>query len=84
MHVVSIIPYYVWVHKTTGRKVSVSGALPWVSESEKQNWEMQQQGFTWQMSNGTRGFGRPAANTVEEAKELANKINKGKPYKVRV
>jgi len=75
MKVTKVIPSRVWNHIPSGSKASIYGACPWTMESDKKNWEVVQQGWTWQNSNGTVGLGRRPAATYEEALEVMDKVN---------
>lgn len=75
MRILEIVPYRLWVNMKNGRSASVHGSCPWLSSDEKADWEMQTQGFTWRMNNGTFGFGRVPAATREEAEEVMRKFN---------
>lgn len=79
MHVVEIIPYRRWVNDKAGRTASICGSLPYTSEAERADWRIDISGYTWRMSNNTRGFGRPPAKTLQEAIDTANKFNDGRP-----
>jgi len=75
MRIIKVIESKRWVNRVTGKTASIYGALPYSSDTEKQNWEMQPNGYTWVNSNGTIGVGRPNAKTYGEAIEIMNKVN---------
>lgn len=75
MRVLEVIESKCWKHKVTGQTVSIYGAVPYVNETEKQNWEIVSRGFTWRLDNGTIGLGRMPTKTRDEALEVMNKIN---------
>ena len=62
----TVIPAQVWQH-TSGRQVSVRGALPWVAEAEKAQWTRTDVGFTILWPDGTSGIGRTPFVTREAA-----------------
>ena len=49
------------------RTVSIYGAAPWTSETEKSRWEIITEGFTVQWKDGTVGGYKCAWKTREEA-----------------
>lgn len=75
MRIVQVIPSRVWVNRVTGQRASIYGAAPWTSEADRANWEMVNQGFTWELSNGTVGLGRVPASTREEAEKVMHAHN---------
>ena len=74
MRITGIIEHKVYKH-VSGRTASIYGACPWTSQADKANWSLETKGFTWQMSNGTVGFGRGPAKTRGEAEETMRKFN---------
>lgn len=75
MRILAVIPARHWVNLRNGRTASVYGALPYTSNAEKADWEVQENGWTWQNDNGTIGLGRVPAKTREEAEEVMRKNN---------
>lgn len=67
-----------WVH-SSGRTASIRGACPWTSDSDKPNWELQTNGFTWEVvdyrGNITYGACRKPAKTYNEAITFMNDFN---------
>lgn len=82
MKVIQVIPSRIWKHRS-GATASIYGALPWTGAPGncREDWTMEQRGWTWSMSNGTIGFGRMPAATKGEAEEIAAKFNaRGGPH----
>ena len=75
MRITEVIPARYWHHTPTNRKASIYGALPWVVESDKANWQMVTFGFTWRLDNGTIGLGRRPVKTMEEAQTVMDTFN---------
>lgn len=75
MKIIEIIESKVWNHKISGLNVSPYGATPWVTESDRDNWELVTRGYTWRLANGTVGLGRVPAKTREEAEDVMAKYN---------
>lgn len=73
--ITEIIKSRAWINKKTGETTSIYGAVPYVSESDKQNWEIETRGYTWRKYDGTIGLGRAPAKSYEEALEVMNKVN---------
>lgn len=74
MKIVEIIEAKRWENKKTGQTASIYGSVPY--QSDKEDWHIVKVGYTWKMQDGTIGFGRQPAKTLEEAKEVMKKINK--------
>jgi len=76
MYVEEIIPSRRWRH-VSGRTASPYGASPWTGApgNTREDWTLETSGFTWRMSNGTIGLGRPPAATREEAESIARQVN---------
>lgn len=77
MRTIEVIPSYVYVH-TSGRQASPHGSAPWVNESDRENWRLEQRGWTWKVTdhNGVTTIGacrRPAA-TRAEAEKVADRM----------
>jgi len=67
-----------WKNTKTGQTASIYGACPWTSDADKVNWTKELVGWTWEdTKNGTIGIGRRPVATLEEAEEVANKLNGG-------
>lgn len=62
-----VIESRIWRHKLTGKQASPYGAAPWLSESDRSNWELQVRGWTIQHPDGTIGLGRAPFPTKAEA-----------------
>jgi hypothetical protein len=62
-----VIPSRFYVHKPTGRTISIFGACPWRSDAEKADFEVYEKGFTIQWPDGSVGTGKPAFETAEAA-----------------
>jgi hypothetical protein len=76
VYITDVIPAKRWKNIITGKTASIYGALPWTIEAKRPEWNMEQIGWTWKMSNGTIGFGRPCTPTKEEAEEIMSRFNK--------
>jgi len=60
-----------------GMTASLYGAIPWTSEAEKSRWIIKVRGYTLHdTKDNTIGLGHKPFKTIEEAQELANKLNK--------
>lgn len=70
MYPVAVIPSRVWVNAKTGKRASLFGAVPWVSGPQPAEWQVKDQGFTLEMSNGTVGYGRVPLATKAEAQAV--------------
>lgn len=74
---VKIIPSRVWQH-TSGRQASIYGSVPWTSESDRENWEIVERGYTWYCigmdGNVTIGACRKPAKTYAEAEAVRQKL----------
>lgn len=75
MRILEVIESKRWKNNKTGATASIYGAVPYTSETEKQEWSIETVGFTWRKSDGTIGLGRPPAATYEEAINVMNRIN---------
>jgi pyruvoyl-dependent arginine decarboxylase (PvlArgDC) len=73
--IVEVIESKRWKNTKTGRIVSIYGACPWDSDSEKQDWIMETVGYTWRLDNGTVGLCRVPAKTKEEALQIMERYN---------
>lgn len=71
MRVVEVIERRAWRNPDKDFSVSVYGAPP-----SGPGWSIVTEGWTWRMSNGTIGLGRPPAKTRDEAERIAAAINK--------
>ena len=71
-----VIESKVWINKVNGRRVSIYGALPWISDSEREQWEIVTQGWTIRdIRENTIGCGRVPWKTQIEAQADADKWN---------
>jgi hypothetical protein len=75
MRIIEVIPAKRWKNTITGATASIYGAVPWSSDSEKQQWTLETVGFTWRVDNRTVGIGRVPAKTEEEAIEVMERFN---------
>ena len=75
MKVTNIILAKRWRNFKTGQTASLYGAVPYCSEQEKKEWHIEVIGYTWKLSDGTIGLGRVPAKTMEEAREVMNRVN---------
>jgi hypothetical protein len=65
-----------WNNAKTGATASLYGAVPWTSEAGRVDWAIETVGYTWRDTvKGTIGIGRVPAKTIEEAEEVAAKLN---------
>lgn len=64
-----IIPSRRWKHKATGATASLYGAVPWSGApgDRKEDWVLEDVGYTIQWEDGTIGVGRPPFNSKAEA-----------------
>lgn len=62
-----VVPHQVWCHKVTGKTASLFGAVPYTGDHDKDDWELVTVGWTVKHPDGTRGVGRFAMATQEEA-----------------
>lgn len=76
MKIIEVIESKHWVNKVNGRTASIYGAVPYVNETDKSNWEVVKRGYTWRLDNGTIGLGRQPVKTLDEALEIMNNFNK--------
>jgi hypothetical protein len=74
--VLRVIPAKRW-RKNTGQTASVYGSVPWTGApgNRKEDWHMEESGWTWENRNGTVGLGRVPAATREEAEEIMRRVN---------
>ena len=83
MYAVEIIPRAFWKNKVTGQNVSLYGAVPYLNEAQKAEWEVVENGYTTRNSNGTVGGMQSvkADMSREEVVEVVNRWNTklGKP-----
>lgn len=75
MRIVEIVESKHWVNTKTGHTASIYGAVPWSSDSERQDWELVTRGFTWRLDNGTTGLGRTPVKTMQEALDIMHTFN---------
>lgn len=76
-HTIRVIPSKRYVHLPTGRQASIYGAAPWTSESDRHNWELQTNGYTWEVyrpdGSYTIGLCRIPESTLEGARSVARR-----------
>lgn len=60
-----------WKHKGTGAVASLYGAVPWTGRpgDRKEDWQLENVGWTIRWDNGTIGIGRVPFKTEGEAQE---------------
>lgn len=75
MKILEVIESKRWINKINGRTASIYGAVPYVSLSEKLEWEIETVGYTWRLDNGTIGLGRIPAKTKNEALKIMQDFN---------
>jgi len=69
------VPHRFWIH-TSGRKASVYGSAPYLTESDKADWQIVESGWTWRDDQrGTIGLGRASVATLQEAQAIADRAN---------
>jgi hypothetical protein len=74
--IVGVEPYKVWVNQKTGARVSIGGSVPWFTESQREEWVLEQRGYTCRWANGTTGMGcNPPAKTEEDAQAFMDRVN---------
>lgn len=71
----TVVTSRAWRHMLTGQTVSLYGSCPWLNDNDRPNWSIVDRGFTIQNPDGTIGCGRPPCATIEEAQELADRLN---------
>lgn len=66
-----VIPSRRWKNKRTGATASPYGAVPWTGApgDRKEDWELENVGWTIQWADGTTGIGRVPFPTREEAED---------------
>lgn len=70
-----------WVNSITGATASIYGAVPYTSDSDKQNWSVETVGYTIRNNDtGIVGLGKPPFKTMYEAVEQLRKLNIAKHY----
>lgn len=74
-HIIKIVESKHWKNIITGQTASIYGAVPYLSDSDKNNWTIEIRGYTWLKSDGTVGLGRPPTKTFDEALKIMNDIN---------
>ena len=75
MYVVNVIPNRCWKNKVTEQTVSLYGSVPYLSEAEKDNWEVVEKGYTTENNNGTVG-GMQCINSSMSREEVVERVNK--------
>lgn len=53
----AIIRYRFYHQEATGRRASISGAVPFTSNAEAEGWKVIEDGFTIRWPDGTTGWG---------------------------
>ena len=66
------VPHRVWSNKANGKTASMFGAVPY-TEADKDDWELVTIGWTVKHPDGTRGVGKFAMATKEEAEAWIEK-----------
>lgn len=82
--ILEVIEARIWSNSKTNRVASIYGAVPWTSNTEREDWKLIQIGFTWRTSSGTVGIGRQPCATREEAEQVMNQINAEYEERVRL
>ena len=78
-----VVRYVIHRHVPSGRSASIYGASPWNSERERQEWVLEEAGWTLQNPlTGQVGVGRAPCATYEEACALALKF--GRPSAIGI
>lgn len=62
-----VIPARVWFNILTGATASVRGAVPYLSDAQKDDWVIKTVGYSIQNDDGTIGQGRRPYATEAEA-----------------
>jgi len=75
MRVIEVIPARRWRNIKTGMSASLYGAVPWTSNAAKDDWQIEESGWTWRNANGTIGLGRAPAATRQEALDVMARVN---------
>ncbi len=76
MRIIKVIESTVWRNRITGARASRFGAVPWVNATDRDNWSLEPDGYTWVMSNGTVGIGRRPAVSRDEADRVMRDWNR--------
>ena len=66
-----VIPSKRWKHKQTGATASLYGAVPWTGApgDRKEDWHLEEVGWTISWPDGTIGIGRPPFKSKAEAEK---------------
>lgn len=75
MRIIRVIECWDWVNVCTGAQKSMLGPVPWKEPRERVYWCLQHVGYTWQLSSGAIGIGRPPAATREQAEAIMADFN---------
>jgi len=75
MQIIEVIPAIRWRNTRTDATASLYGAVPWLSDTERDAWKTETFGFTWRRSDGCVGLGRAPARTQEEAEAIMARVN---------
>lgn len=63
-----VVPSRFWRHVRTAVTASLYGACPWMKESEREDWQIVERGFTVRDNvQGTVGLGRKPFDSEAEA-----------------
>ena len=66
------VPYRVYL-RDDGKRASIHGAVPWVSDAEKPRWTTVTAGYTvFHKVSGTYGIGRKPWDTLEQCQAWIN------------
>lgn len=68
-----VIPSRRWRNSVTGATASIYGAVPYVSDADKANWEVITVGYSIQNDDGTVGQGRQPYATEAEAQAVLDR-----------
>jgi hypothetical protein len=64
-----------WVNKVTDERASVYGAVPWINQNDKTNWQIMTVGYTvLDTVSNTVGMGKPPFTTIAAAQAFATKL----------
>ena len=76
MKITRIVVAYRWCHKKTGETLPIHEHLCFsVTPEDRKNWKVEAYGFTWEMDNGSIGFGKPPVRTFAEAIRIMDDYN---------
>ena len=75
MKIHSIILAKRWKNFKTEQTASLYGAVPYCSDAERKDWQVEVVGYTWKLTDGTIGLGRKPVKTYREAEKIMNSFN---------